>query len=157
MSPANESGYSGTPLVKKLGLKPGARLRLVAAPADFADTLGPLPEGVVSVGPNAAGVDLTLVFAERASKLAPAFTRLARRMDTNGSLWAAWPKQSSGVPTDLSFDAVQRIGLAAGLVDVKICAIDATWSGLKFVLRVADRTPGHRPGARRKARPKRKA
>lgn len=135
------AGYSGTPLVAKLGIKPGHRLVLRDAPADFLATLGPLP-AQVSVTPapdDDARADLVLVFATEAAALARAFGELKPVLESNGALWAAWPKKAAKVPTDLVEDAVRRIGLDAGLVDVKVCAIDEVWSGLKFVYRVADR------------------
>ena len=160
MSPGpNPAGYSGTPLPKKLGIRPGSRVLLAGAPAGFEGTLGALPEGARLLGPSAKGADVTLVFAERAAHLAPAFARLSERMATDGCLWVAWPKKAAqktaGRASDLSFDAVQEIGLAAGLVDAKICAVDATWSGLKFVIRRADRAKRVTPAARK--RPSRKA
>ena len=133
------AGYSGTPLVKKLGIKPGARVALVNAPDDFHVTLGELPDDVAFVKSTAKSLDLILFFVLSERILARDFTKLAERLTTNGMIWIAWPKKSSGVATDLTFDCVQGIGLAAGLVDVKISAIDDTWSGLKFVYRLKDR------------------
>ncbi len=131
------AGYSGTPLPKKLGIAPGARLRFVAAPGEFATALGPLPAGVrfASRGP----ADVVVFFTERRAELDRRFRQLARGLDSAGGLWIAWPKKASGVPTDLDENAVREIGLAAGLVDNKVCAIDETWSGLRFVVRLADR------------------
>lgn len=131
------AGYSGTPLVKKLGIKPGARVSLVNAPDDFRTTLGALPDDVKFV--NTKSLDLILYFVLSERNVAQDFAKLAQRLTANGMIWIAWPKKSSGVATDLTFDRVQRIGLDAGLVDVKICAIDDTWSGLKFVYRLKDR------------------
>jgi len=131
------AGYSGTPLVKKLGIKPGARVALVNAPDDFQATLGKLPDDVKFV--NTKSLDLILFFVLSERILARDFAKLAERLISNGMIWIAWPKKSSRVATDLTFDRVQRIGLDAGLVDVKICAIDDTWSGLKFVYRIKDR------------------
>ena len=131
------AGYSGTLLVKKLGIKPGARVALVNAPDDFQATLGKLPDDVKFV--NTKSLDLILFFVLSERILARDFAKLAERLISNGMIWIAWPKKSSRVATDLTFDRVQRIGLDAGLVDVKICAIDDTWSGLKFVYRIKDR------------------
>lgn len=133
------AGYSSTPLAKKLGIKEGSRIGLVNAPKDFEIELGELPEGAEFVKRLTSSLDLILLFVLTERALARDFARLARKLATNGMLWIAWPKKSSGVSTDLSFDSVQRIGLDAGLVDVKICAIDDTWSGLKFVYRLKDR------------------
>ena|ERR1051325_6020261 len=133
------AGYSGTPLVKKLGIKPGARVGLVNAPDNFQATLGELPDDVKFVKSNTKSLDLILCFVLSERILARDFVKLTQRLTSNGMIWIAWPKKSSGVATDLTFERVQRIGLDAGLVDVKICAIDDTWSGLKFVYRLKDR------------------
>lgn len=140
MTPA---GYSGTPLPKKLGLKPGSRYSLPGAPTGFDATLGALPEGATAVGPRAA-TDLVLLFIKSAARLPAALATQAQRLPPEGALWIAWPKKSSGVATDLNFDLVRAAGLAAGLVDVKVCAVDETWSALKFVVRVADRPPARK-------------
>jgi hypothetical protein len=133
------AGYSGTPLVKKLGIKEGARVAFVNAPDDFQATLGELPADVKLMKATTKSVDLILFFVISERILAREFSKLAQRLTTNGMIWIAWPKKSSGVKTDLTFERVQRIGLDSGLVDVKICAIDETWSGLKFVYRLKDR------------------
>lgn len=133
------AGYSGTPLVKKLGIKEGARVALINAPDDFQMTLGELPDDVKFVKTTAKALDLILFFVLSERILLRDFAKLSGRLTSNGMLWIAWPKKSSGVQTDLTFERVQRIGLDAGLVDVKICAIDDTWSGLKFVYRLKDR------------------
>jgi len=130
------AGYSGTPLVKKLGIKPGARLALVNPPDDFQATLRELPDDVTFVKSTSKSLDLILCFVLTERILARDFAKLAQCLTTNGMIWIAWPKKSSGVTTDLTFDRVQRVGLDAGLVDVKICAIDETWTGLKFVYRL---------------------
>ena len=132
------SGYSGTPLPRKLGLAPGQRITLVAPPAGFAESLGPLPEGARLLTRGDA-LDFALLFTERRADLEARFAPLAARLVPSGMLWVAWPKQASKRPTDLGGNVVREIGLAAGLVDVKVCAIDDTWSGLKFVRRLADR------------------
>jgi hypothetical protein len=133
------AGYSGTPLVKKLGIKAGARVALINAPADFQTTLAELPDDVKFMKSTAKSLDLILCFVLSERILLRDFANLAQRLTSNGMIWIAWPKKSSGVQTDLTFERVQRIGLDAGLVDVKICAIDDTWSGLKFVYRLKDR------------------
>ena len=133
------AGYSGTPLVKKLGIKEGARVALVNAPENFQATLGELPDNVKFMKSTNKSLDLILFFVLTERALARDFAKLAARLTSNGMIWIAWPKKSSGVATDLTFERVQRIGLDAGLVDVKICAVDETWSGLKFVYRLKDR------------------
>ena len=134
------AGYSSTPLIKKLGIKEGFRVGLVNAPSGFKKELGALPPGVeVSVTNLTKPLDLILLFVDKESALRAMFPLLAEKLTANGMLWIAWPKKSSKVPTDLTFANVQRIGLDAGLVDVKICAVNEIWSGLKFVYRLRDR------------------
>jgi hypothetical protein len=134
------AGYSGAPLVGKLGIKPGARLALIGAPAGFDAVLGELPGGV-TVRRRALGpCDVMLVFFVRRAELERRLPVLRRGLDAAGGLWIAWPKRSSSVETDLTDSEVRALGLAAGLVDNKVCAIDATWSGLRFVYRLADRS-----------------
>lgn len=133
------AGYSSTPLAKKLGIKEGSRIALVNAPKNFEKELGELPPSAAFVQRLTNSLDIILFFVLTERALARDFARLAKKLVSNGMIWIAWPKKSSGVKTDLSFDSVQRIGLDAGLVDVKICAIDDIWSGLKFVYRLKDR------------------
>ena len=133
------AGYSSTPLAKKLGIREGFRVALVNAPKDFQSELGELPDKVEFVKRPTRSLDIVLFFVLSERALARDFAKLVERLKTNGMIWIAWPKKSSGVTADLSFECVQRIGLDAGLVDVKICAIDETWSGLKFVYRLKDR------------------
>jgi len=133
------AGYSGTPLPKKLGVKPNQRIALVHAPTGFTRLLGPLPENATIVKQLSGPLDLILLFVDREQTLAKQFPILAQKLQSNGMIWIAWPKKSSGVVTDLVFEKVQRIGLDCGLVDVKICAVDEVWSGLKFVIRLKDR------------------
>ena len=133
------AGYSSTSLPKKLGIKEHSRIAFVDAPKDFQTYLGPLPDGAEIVKRLTKPLDIILLFVTTERALAKDFARHAEKLATNGMIWIAWPKKSSGVATDLSFERVQRIGLDAGLVDVKICAIDETWSGLKFVIRLKDR------------------
>lgn len=133
------AGYSSTPLAKKLGIKENSYIGLVNAPKDFESELGELPDGATFVKRMTNSLDIILFFVLQERELAQNFSRLAQKLVANGMIWIAWPKKSSGVATDLSFERVQRIGLDAGLVDVKICAVDETWSGLKFVYRLKDR------------------
>jgi hypothetical protein len=136
------AGYSGTPLPKKLGVKPNQRIALVNAPNDFSKVLGRLPENTAIVKRLNGPLDLILLFVDGEQTLAKQFPILANKLQSNGMIWVAWPKKSSGVATDLVFEKVQRIGLDCGLVDVKICAVDDVWSGLKFVIRLKDRKGG---------------
>ena len=134
------AGYSGTPLVKKLGIKAGFRVGFVNAPKGFRQKLESMPADVrVLTGQLIKPLDLAILFAGSEEVLKKEFSKLATLLASNGVLWVAWPKKSSGVVTDLSFDNVQHVGLDAGLVDVKICAINEIWSGLKFVYRLKDR------------------
>jgi hypothetical protein len=137
----SSAGYSGTPLPRKLGIREGSRLLLVDAPADFAATLGELPPGVELVEAGAGAVDVAILFALGAATVRARFADLAASLEPSGGLWIAWPKRSSGVVTELDENVVREIGLADGLVDNKVCAIDATWSGLRFVWRLRDRPP----------------
>jgi hypothetical protein len=132
------AGYSGTPLPAKLGLKTGMRFLALDAPANLDALLADAPK--LKRLPRAAEFDSALVFAKTEREAIAAFEKLSPKMTDTGMLWIAWPKKVSGVATDLTEDVVRRGGLAAKLVDVKVCAIDATWSGLKFVRRISDRT-----------------
>jgi hypothetical protein len=131
------AGYSGTPLPKKLGIKDGSAVSLVGAPPGFAHTeLAELPPGAHFVGDGVAPIDVIVVFAEWMAALEEQFVAQTTRLQPAGGLWVAWPKRASGRPTDLSENLIRDIGLAAGLVDNKVCAIDGTWSGLRFVYRL---------------------
>jgi hypothetical protein len=132
-------GYSGTPLARKLGIKPDAVLGLLAAPPGIEDLLAPLPDGVTIRRRTRGRLDVVVLFADRRSVLQERFGQALEALDTDGGLWVAWPKKSSGVATDLDFDGVQRLGLDSGLVDNKVCAIDQVWTALRFVVRLADR------------------
>ncbi len=112
-------------------------MHVVNPPPDFSETLGRLPDGVSPV--SRGSLDFGMLFATKRSDLAKRFPNLRDRLVSNGMLWVAWPKQSSGAPTDLNENVVRAMGLEFGLVDVKVCAVDATWSGLKFVRRLSDR------------------
>jgi hypothetical protein len=134
------AGYSGTPLPQKLGIKPGHRVALVGSPGGFMETLGKLPDGALVLGPRSRGIcDVMVFFVMDWSTLNQRFRRLASRLKPAGGLWVGWPKKASGVDTDLTEDRVREVGLAAGLVDNKVCAIDEVWSGLRFVIRLRDR------------------
>jgi len=134
------AGYSGTPLAKKLGFKEGFRVGFVNPPRGFQQELGSLPSGVkISVARLPKPLDLILFFADSQQILKREFPKLAQKLEKNGMLWIAWPKKASGVATDLSDNSVRKIGLDAGLVDVKVCAVNDIWSGLKFVYRLEDR------------------
>ncbi|MCC6586691.1 MAG: DUF3052 family protein [Bryobacterales bacterium] len=129
------AGYSGTPLPKKLGFKPGIAVALINAPGNFERSLNPLPNGVLFKDDLRGKADLIVLFAARLADLYEQFPSAERSLNLGGRLWIAWPKQASGVKTDLTENAVREFGLAAGWVDFKICAIDETWSGLAFARR----------------------
>jgi len=134
------AGYSGTPLAKKLGFKEGFRAGFVNPPKGFRKELGNLPANVeICREPLRKPLDLIVLFADSQQMLKREFPGLAKKLAGNGMLWISWPKKSSGVITDLSDNSVREIGLAAGLVDVKVCAVNDIWSGLKFVYRLKDR------------------
>jgi hypothetical protein len=143
------AGYSGTPLPQKLGIKPGARLGLVRAPADFEKTLGALPLGVAVRATTGGGkdeLDVIVCFTKTMKEVERDLPALRRRLHPAGGLWMAWPKRASGVATDVGENQVRSVGLAIGLVDNKVCAIDGVWSGLRFVVRLADRPKSPRGG-----------
>lgn len=133
------AGYSATPLARKLGIKPTSRLLVLDAPAEWDAWVAPLPDGVIPVSPDTGPADVIVCFTTRASALTERFANLRERLRPTGGLWVAWPKKASGMTTDLSGDVVRSVGLAHGLVDNKVCAISEVWSGLRFVVRVADR------------------
>lgn len=132
-------GYSGTPLPKKLGIKDGFRVCLAKAPSDvLAELKSPLAECEV-VRDGKAPIDFAMLFTTSKTELTKEFKRIAKSLTPAGMLWVSWPKKSSGVATDLDENVVRGIGLASGLVDVKVCAVTDVWSGLKFVRRLKDR------------------
>ena len=141
--------YSTTPLPKKLGIGESSRVAVVGAPGGFAESIG--------VSPRVSGLaDVIVFFTTRRAELERRFGSLARRLEPAGGLWIAWPKKSADSPTDLTFEEVQRIGLATGLVDNKSCSIDETWQALRFVIRRENRPAreaARRSGAR-SARPR---
>jgi Protein of unknown function (DUF3052) len=131
------AGYSGTPLPRKLGVRPGHRVALLDAPAGFDATLGALPDAV-TVRRDLAGadpVDVTVLFVTERHELAARLDGVRRRMAQDGGFWVAWPKKSSKVPTDITEDVIREVALPTGLVDNKVCAIDDVWSGLRLVIR----------------------
>jgi hypothetical protein len=130
-------GYSGTPLPTKLGIKPDFRVHLTNAPAEVRAELRQELAKCKLV--NQGELDFAMLFTKSRAELEKEFARTAKLLTPAGMLWISWPKKSSGVPTDVDEKAVREIGLAAGLVDVKVCAVTDVWSGLKFVRRVKDR------------------
>lgn len=131
--------YSHVPLAKKLGIKEESSVLIVDAPEGFDETLGPLPPGAELVSGTADPLDVVILFATREESYAARFAGLRDAIAPAGGLWVAWPKKSSKIPNDLSFEVVQSIGLAAGLVDNKSCAVDQDWQAARFVVRKIDR------------------
>lgn len=136
------AGYSGTPLATKLGIKKDCRVGVFKAPKGFIENLGRLPEGAsLHKESRGSAFDVMIFFTRDRAELVQRFQGLAQRLCPAGGLWISWPKKASGVATDLTEDRVREVGLAAGLVDNKVCAVDDTWSGLRFVIRLKDRPP----------------
>lgn len=133
------AGYSGTPLVKKLGIKPGCRLFVQDGPDDYFDLLGPLPDGVAVLRRPTGKLDLVHVFTTQAAALAAALEKFRGQIAEDGVIWVSWPKKAAKVATDVTEDVVRALALPLGLVDVKVCAVDETWSGLKLVIRRENR------------------
>lgn len=131
------AGYSGTPLPKKLGIKDGLRVALVEMPAEVRAELKDALANckIVHEGP----LDFSMVFVKTQTELKQKFSKLAKQLASAGMLWVSWPKRSSSIATDMNENDVRKIGLDSGLVDVKVCAVNDVWSGLKFVIRVKDR------------------
>ncbi len=132
------AGYSGTPLVKKLGIKENFNVAFVNAPADFVSQLD-LPAAVKIKSRTTNDLDFIHLFVKNRRELENKFPSQAAKLKPNGMLWISWPKKTSGVVTDVNENIVREVGLRNGLVDVKICAVDDVWSGLKFVFRLQDR------------------
>jgi hypothetical protein len=139
------SGYSGTPLAQKLGIRAGARLFVHAAPANYAELLAPLPEGVRTVARIDPETDVIHLFATRQSDLTALLQRALNSMRPDAAVWVSWPKKAAGVPSDITEDAIRALALPTGLVDIKVCAVDETWSGLKLVLRRTERAASRTP------------
>jgi hypothetical protein len=134
------AGYSGTPLARKLGIKPGHRVVLLGAPGGFEEeTLGELPDGVRVVRRASGRADVIVAFHTSRAELEQRFDALRALMEPAAGLWIAWPKRASKVQTDITEDVLREIALPKGLVDNKVCAIDAVWSGLRLVIRLRDR------------------
>jgi hypothetical protein len=131
------AGYSGTPLVKKLGIKASSRVCLVSAPSGFRALLEPLPDGVRFQKQPGADTDIAHVFVTREEELAETLCTLRGALGPEAAVWVSWPKKAAKVPTTVSEDVVRRLALPLGFVDVKVCAVDEVWSGLRLVVRKA--------------------
>jgi hypothetical protein len=132
-------GYSGTPLPKKLGIKDGFSVCLFAAPSEVTTELKSALAGCKIARDGKASLDFAMIFTKSKGELTREFKQVSKQLAPAGMLWVSWPKKSSGVTTDLNDNVVREIGLKAGLVDVKVCAVTDIWSGLKFVRRLKDR------------------
>lgn len=133
------AGYSGTPLVKKLGIKPGFRLYAKNQPANYLELIAPLPDGVQMLRRLTRDLDMIHFFTSSRVELAAHIEMYLNRIKPDGMIWVSWPKKASKVPTDVTEDVIREVILPLGLVDVKVCAVDATWSGLKLVIRKENR------------------
>ena len=129
------AGYSGTPLAKKLGLKGGSRIFLLNAPGNYLQLVSPLPEGVQVAPQITSHTDVIHIFSTKKEELSQALHTCLEKMRPNGMIWVSWPKKSSKVPTDITEDTIREMALPLGLVDIKVCAVDDVWSGLKLVIR----------------------
>ena len=129
------AGYSGTPLAKKLGYKPGFRACVRNAPGNYSDLVDPLPEGVVVSSRFRSNIDLLHFFTKSRSELEHTLSGLIPMIRQDGMIWVSWPKKASKVETDLTENTIRDAALPLGLVDVKVCAVDEVWSGLKLVIR----------------------
>src|ERR1051325_287539 len=133
------AGYSGTPLAKKLGIKSGFRIFVDNAPETYQQLLAPLPDDVAFLGGLEDDLDMILLFFDRAKDLARKLKRSWKKLKPAGMLWVSWPKKAAKQPTDVTEDVVRELALPLGLVDVKVCAVDEIWSGLKLVIRRENR------------------
>lgn len=129
------TGYSGTPLAKKLGINPGFQVALIAAPENYPALVSPLPDGVTFSSRLSQKTDLVHIFSTRRSELATTLANLRTKIKPTAAVWVSWPKKASKVATDITEDAIRELCLPLGFVDVKVCAVDEIWSGLKLVIR----------------------
>ena len=133
------SGYSGTPLAKKLGLKNGFKVSFINAPTDYFSYFSDLPKDLIEITDNSQKKDFIHFFTKSAEQLNEIINYLKEAIEQNGIIWISWPKKASKIETDLNGNIVREIGLKSGLVDIKVCAVNEIWSGLKFVIPVKDR------------------
>ena len=131
------AGYSGTPLAKKLGIIAGSQVHVIGAPADYPDLVAPLPEGIVFPNKLSPTIDIVHLFVRERATLGHELERLRSGLRDDAVLWISWPKKASKQVSDVDEQVVRDLALPLGFVDVKVCAIDATWSGLKLVVRKA--------------------
>jgi hypothetical protein len=137
------AGYSGTPLAKKLRIKPGSKIFVDGAPIAYEQLLERMPDGANLQLAIDSSTDIVHLFTTAKTELAAALRKLLRKMRPDAALWISWPKKASKVPTDITEDVIRNLALPLGLVDIKVCAVDETWSGLKLVLRKERRPLKH--------------
>lgn len=133
------AGYSGTPLVRKLGIRAGERVSTINAPEDYATLVGDLPEGASYAARISDGARFVHLFVTKRAVMEKQLKLLRAKLADSGTLWVSWPKKAAGVPTDVTEDVIREVALPLGFVDVKVCAVDDTWSGLKLMVRRANR------------------
>ena len=131
--------YSGTPLPKKLGIKPGSRVLVVNPPTHYRALVSPLPEGAMILSSFEDAVDLVHLFTTKKRELARFLKTSLKKMRRDAAIWISWPKKASNIPTDITQDTIREVALPLGLVDIKVCAVDDVWSGLKLVIRKENR------------------
>jgi hypothetical protein len=134
------AGYSGTPLAKKLGIAAGSRVFLANVPKNYMELVAPLPEGVRLVRKINGETDIVHIFSTERARLKATLQNALGKLRQDASIWVSWPKKSSKVPTDITEDTIREVALPMGLVDIKVCAVDEVWSGLKLVIRKENRT-----------------
>jgi hypothetical protein len=139
VTPRAPAGYSGTPLAKKLGIREDSRVLLLGAPRGYSSILGPLPDGVRFERRVGDRIDLVQLFVTRREDLAARLRALRKSLRPDAALWISWPKRASGLATTVTEDVVRELALPLGFVDVKVCAVDEVWSGLKLVVRRSER------------------
>jgi hypothetical protein len=149
------AGYSGTPLAKKLGIKPGSSVFVDGAPMAYEQLVAPMPDGVSMQAAMDSSTDILHLFSTSRTKLAAALKRAVRHLRPDAALWVSWPKKASRVPTDITEDVIRELALPLGLVDIKVCAVDDVWSGLKLVVRKELRPPSRGETRRNKGGKKR--
>jgi hypothetical protein len=133
------TGYSGTPLAQKLGIKPDATMVVINAPANYRKLLGKIPEKVKFASPAPNEMEFGHFFTKSRRELETTLKKLRQKIADSGTLWVSWPKKSSGVATDITEDVIRTVALPLGFVDIKVCAVDETWSGLKLMVRRTNR------------------
>jgi hypothetical protein len=141
-APSSPAGYSGTPLAKKLGIKAGGRVFVAGAPKNYLQLLAPLPAGVTFASSLSATTDIAHIFTKQRAELEKTLRIWRRELKADGAAWVSWPKKAAGVATDITENVIRDVALPLGFVDIKVCAVDDLWSGLKLVIRKENRPTG---------------